>query len=115
MVKYDSGANGHYISEKYQCKAGLPIWQQSTQKVEVTNGGTSRAKYVTQIPSHKLSAHTMQADTFKDTPTSLMSVGKTANNDTVSVFTKTGIIVHKKEDVLSYSIVCKGKPILIGV
>ncbi len=25
IVKYDSGADGHYISEKDQCKAGLPI------------------------------------------------------------------------------------------
>jgi hypothetical protein len=41
-----------------------------------------------------------------------MSVGKTANNGTVSVFTKEGINVFKEEDVL---ITCKGKPILIGV
>jgi hypothetical protein len=25
MVTYDSGADGHYISKKDQCKAGLPI------------------------------------------------------------------------------------------
>jgi hypothetical protein len=54
----------------------------------------------------------MQADTFQDFPTSLMSVGKTADNGTVSVFTKEGINVFKEEDVL---ITCKGKPILIGV
>jgi hypothetical protein len=41
-----------------------------------------------------------------------MSVGKTANKGTVSVFTKDGINVFKEEDVL---ITCKGKPILIGV
>ncbi len=41
-----------------------------------------------------------------------MTVGKTANDDTVSVFTKEGINVFKEEDVL---ITCKGKPILIGV
>jgi hypothetical protein len=54
----------------------------------------------------------MQADTFQDFPTSLMSVGKMANNGTVSVFTKEGVNVFKEEDVL---ITCKGKPILIGV
>jgi hypothetical protein len=54
----------------------------------------------------------MQADTFQDFPTSLMSVGKTADNGTVSVFTKDGINVFKEEDVL---ITCKGEPILIGV
>jgi hypothetical protein len=54
----------------------------------------------------------MQVDTFQDFLTSLMSVGKTANNDTVSVFTKEGVNVFKEEYVL---ITCKGKPILIGV
>lgn len=41
-----------------------------------------------------------------------MSVGKTADDGTVSIFTKDGITVHKEEDVL---ITCKGQPILIGV
>ena len=41
-----------------------------------------------------------------------MSVGKTANDGTISVFTKTGVMVYKEQDVL---ITCKGKPILIGV
>ncbi len=41
-----------------------------------------------------------------------MSVGKTSDNGTISVFTKTGITVFKEEDVL---ITCKGKPILIGM
>jgi hypothetical protein len=54
----------------------------------------------------------MQADTFQDFPTSLMSVGKTADNDTVSVFTKEGLNVFKEEDML---ITCKGEPILIGI
>ncbi len=54
----------------------------------------------------------MQADTFQDFPTSLMSIGKTADNDTVSVFTKEGFNVFKEEDML---ITCKGKPILTGV
>jgi hypothetical protein len=54
----------------------------------------------------------MQADTFQDFPTSLMSIGKMANDGTVSVFTKGGVNVFKEEDVLN---TCKGKPILIGV
>ena len=54
----------------------------------------------------------MKADIFQDFPTSLMSVGKMADNDTVSVFTKEGVDVFKEEDVL---ITCKGEPILIGV
>jgi len=54
----------------------------------------------------------MQADTFQDFPMFLMSVGKMANNGTVSVFTKEGRNVFKEEDMI---ITCKGKPILIGV
>jgi hypothetical protein len=54
----------------------------------------------------------MQADTFQDFPTSLMSVGKMANDGTVSVFTKDGVNLFKEEDAL---ITCKGEPILIGV
>jgi len=112
MVTHDSGADRHYISEKDQRNAGLPILRPSTRKVGVTNGGTSTAKYVTQLPFQQLSAQAMQADTFQDFPTSLMSVGKTADDGTVSVFTKEGVNVFKEEDVL---ITCKGKPILIGV
>jgi hypothetical protein len=41
-----------------------------------------------------------------------MSVGKTSNNDTVSVFTQEGINVLKEEDAF---IIGKGKPILIGI
>jgi hypothetical protein len=40
----DSGADGHYISEKDHRKAGLAILRTSTQKVGVANGGTSKAK-----------------------------------------------------------------------
>ena len=41
---------------------------------------------------------------------SLMSVGKMANDGTVSDFTKGGVNVVKEEDVL---ITCKGESILI--
>jgi hypothetical protein len=73
---------------------------------------TSNAKYVTQLPFQKLSAQPRQADTFQDFPTSLMSMGKTSDDGTVSVFTKEGINVFKEEDVI---ITCKGEPILIGI
>ena len=66
MVTYDSGADGHYISEKDRRKAGLPILRTSTRKVGVANGGTSKAKYVTQLPFRQLSAQATQADTFQD-------------------------------------------------
>jgi hypothetical protein len=42
----------------------------------------------------------------------LMSMGKTSDDGTISVFTKTGVNVFKEEDVL---ITCKGKRILIPV
>jgi hypothetical protein len=112
MLTYDSGADRRYISKQDQHKAGLPILRQSTQWVGVTNCGTSNTKYVTQLTFCKLSAQSRQADTFQDFPTSLVSVGKTLDNGTVSVFTKEGVNVFKKEDVL---ITCKGKPILLSI
>jgi hypothetical protein len=112
MLTYNSGAAGHYISEHDRCKAGLPILRPSTWQIRVANGGTSNAKYVTQLPFQKLSAQSRQADTFQDFPTSLMSVGKTSDDGKVSVFMKEGINIFKEDDVL---ITCKRKPILIGV
>jgi hypothetical protein len=41
-----------------------------------------------------------------------MTVGKTSDDGTVSVFTKEGINVFKEDNVL---ITCKGEPILIGI
>ena len=112
MITYALGANGNYISKRDHNKAGLTILRQSTREVGVANGGITQAKHITRLLFHKLSAQARQADTFQDFPRSLMSVGKTANDGTVSVFTKTGVTVYKEEDVL---ITCKGKPILIGV
>jgi hypothetical protein len=112
MLTYDSGANGHYISKHDQCKAGLPILRPSTWRVRVANGGTSNAKYVTQLPFQKLSAQSRQADTFQDFPPSLMSMGQASDGGTVLVFTKEGINVFKEEDIL---MTCKGEPILIGI
>ena len=112
MVTHNSGAERHYISKMDWCQAGLSILRSLTRKVGVANGGTIKAKYVTQLPFQQLSAQAKQADTFQDFPTSLMSVSKTTNDGTVSVFTKEGVNVFKEEDVL---ITCKGKPILIGV
>jgi hypothetical protein len=112
MITYDSGADRHYISEKDRRKAGLPILRPSTQKVGVANGGTSNAKYVSQLPFRQLSTQSRQADTFQDFPNYLMSVGKTADEGTVSDYTKDGVNVFKEEDAL---ITCKGKPILIEV
>jgi hypothetical protein len=112
MVTYDSGADGHYISEKDRRMAGLPILRKSTRRVGMANGEVSQAKFVTQLPFKDLSARATQADTFQDFPSSLMSVGKTADDGTISIFTKDGVTVHKEMDVL---ITCKGEPILIGV
>jgi hypothetical protein len=112
MVTYDSGADGHYISKKDSRKAGLPIIRKSTRRVGVANGGVSQAKFVMQLPFKDLSAKAKQADTFQDFPSSLMSIGKTADDGTISIFTNNGVTVHKETDVL---ITCKGKPILIGV
>ncbi len=112
MLTYNSGANGHYISKHDRCKAGLPILRPSARQVGVANRCTSNAKYITQLPLQKLSARSGQADTFQDFPISLMSMGKTSDDGTVSVFTKEGVNIFKEEDIL---ITCKGEPILIGI
>ena len=112
MITYDSGADGHYLSETDRATIGLPILRKSSKRVGVANGGTSQAKHVTALPFPNLSKQARQADTFDDFPHSLMSVGKTADDGTISIFTKDGVTVHKEQDVL---IKCQGEPILVGV
>jgi hypothetical protein len=100
MVTYDSGADSHYISERDRKKVGLPILRISAKKVSVANGGTCKGQYVTALPFPQLSTKSAEADTFNDFPTSLMSVGKTADDGNISIFTKEGVAVYKEEDVL---------------
>ncbi|KAL7481575.1 hypothetical protein ACHAW6_007280, partial [Cyclotella cf. meneghiniana] len=68
--------------------------------VGITNRSSSRAKHITQLPFKHLSTNANQADTFEDFPTSLMSVGKMADDSTISIFTKDGATIHKEQDVL---------------
>ena len=75
MITYDSGADGHYLSERDRAKVGLPILRPSTKRVGVANGGSSKAKHVTALPFKHLSAKANRADSFQDFPNSLMSVG----------------------------------------
>jgi hypothetical protein len=112
MITYDSGTDGHYLSEKDRKAIRLPILCASTKRVAVANGEFSKAKHVTSLPFKQLSTKATQADSFDDFPSSLMSVGKTSDDGTVSIFTKDGVTVHKEQDVL---ITCKGEPILIGI
>jgi hypothetical protein len=110
MITYDSGAGGHYLSKIDRQQAQLPILRPSTKQVRVANGGSSSGKHVTQLPFEQLSEQATKADSFEDFPHSLMSVGKTADNGTISIFTNDGVTVHKEQDVL---ITCKGEPILV--
>ncbi len=112
MITYNSDADGHYLS-KCDCKiASLPILCQCHTRVGVANSGMSMARHVSQLPFQQLSDWAASTDTFDNFPSLLMSVGKTSDNGTISIFTKDGITVHKEQDVL---ITCKGKPILIGI
>ena len=112
LITYDSGADGHYLSKRHCKIAGLPILCQSHKCVGVANSGTSMARHVSRLPFRQLSDRAASADTFNDFPSSLMSVGKTSDDGTISIFTKDGVTVHKEQDVL---ITYKGKPILIGI
>jgi hypothetical protein len=111
-IIYNLGVDGHYITKTDWVQAQLPILQKASKRVAVANGETCKAKFVTHPPFHTLSTSAKQAETFTEFPHSLMSVGKTANNSMISIFTKEGVKVHKEQDIL---ITCKGKPILIGV
>ena len=112
LVIYDSGADRHCIIEEDRQRAQLPIIGKSIKKVNVANGETCKAQFTTQLPFKALSKQARAADTFKEFPHSLMSVGKTANNGAISTFTKSGVTVHKEHNVLMQM---KGKPILTGV
>ena len=110
MVTYDSGADGHYISEKDRKTVSLPILRISAKKVGVAIGSTCKGQYVTALPFPQLSTKAAEANTFNDFPTSLMSVRKTADDGNISIFTKEGVSVYKEEEVL---ITCKDEAILI--
>ena len=112
MVTYDSGVNGHCISEADRIWAKLPILRQSSKHVRLANDGISAGKYVTKLPFQQLSKNAAQTDTFQELPTSLMSVGKTCDNGNIFIFTRDVITLHKEQDV---QITCKGASILIGV
>ena len=83
----------------------------SDKKLGVANGGAWNGNYVTTLPFLQQLNRADEAGTFEEFPTSLMSVGKTADNGNLSIFTKEGVIVYIEEDVL---ITRKRKPILIG-
>jgi len=88
------------------------IFCSSSKQVGVANGNTCKAKHVTQLPFSQLSKRATEADTFTNFPTLFISVGKTSDNGTIFIFTKTRVTIHKETDVL---IRCKGASILIGV
>lgn len=54
IVMYNSGTDGHYISKADQKQADLPILRQSTKRVGIANGGTSKTAHVTQLPVERL-------------------------------------------------------------
>jgi hypothetical protein len=78
----------------------------------VANGSTTQAKHVTNLPFKQLSSQGTQAHSFANFPTSLMSVGKTADDETISIFTKDGVRTHNNQHVL---ITYKGEPLLVEI
>ena len=111
MCTYNSGADGHKFSEKYRKKLVLPILHVSDKKMGVKNGGACNVKYVTKLNFQQLSKKAAEADTLDELTTSLMSVGKTADDGNVSRFTKEGVRVYKEKNVL---ITRQRQTILIG-
>ena len=111
MLTYDSGADGKSLSEKDRKKLGLPILRVSDKKVGVANGGACNSNYVTTLTFLQLFKRAAEADTFKEFPTYLIIVGKTADDGNMSIFTKEGVTLYKEEDVL---IKCQRKTSIIG-
>ena len=95
-MTYNSGAEGHYLIKKDRKTLGLPILCVSSKKVGVANGGVCNGKYVTKLQFPQLSNRSAEADTFEEFPKYLMSVGKTADNGNVSIFTKEGVTLYKE-------------------
>ena len=96
MITYDSGANGNCLSEADRIRAGLLIIRKSTKRSGVANGCTSSGKYVTKLLFQQISPTAAQADTFDKFPTSLMNVGKTSDDGTVSILPRTASPFTKK-------------------
>ena len=90
----------------------MQILQWSTKQISMAKTGTSKGKWETTLPLPQPSKEAAKANSFSIFSTSLMNVGKTNNNGNISIFTKNGVMVHKREYVL---IMCKEVPILIGV
>ena len=66
---------------------------------------------MTTLSFNQLSKRAAEADTFDESKPSMMSVGKTADDGNVSVFTKEDVKIYKEKGIL---IACKGELILIG-
>ena len=95
IITYNLGADHNYTSESDRIGFRLPILRASKKRVGVANGGTSRAKYVTSVPFPQLSKKSEEADMFEEFLMLLMSVGKTADDSNVSIFTKEDVKVYK--------------------
>ena len=95
ITTYDLGAYNHYVSEADRIKLKLPILRPSHKHVAVANVGTSKGKYVTRLPFPQLSTISAEADMFEESPSYLMSVGKTSDDGNVSIFTHEKVQVYK--------------------
>eukprot|EP00804_Cyclotella_cryptica_P021957 CCRYP_000902-RA/>CCRYP_000902-RA protein AED:0.67 eAED:0.68 QI:0/0/0/1/1/1/2/0/488 len=73
MITYDSGADGHYLSEADRHLAKLPILRPSTKRVGVASGSTSMGKHATTLPFRFCPKQLPPPDSFGDFPTSLMA------------------------------------------
>ena len=93
-MTYDLWAVGNYISERNRKQADLPILWRSTKRVGVANSKTSTGMFLINLPFPYMSNQAVEADILKEFPTSLMSLGKTADDGNVPIFTKDGVFVH---------------------
>ena len=81
-------------------RANLLIPCRSAKQAGVANGGVSTGVNVAILPFPKLLQKTARTDTFNDFPSLLMSMGRVADDNNISIFTKDSVTVHKEQDIL---------------
>ena len=98
---YDSGADGHYLTEATQKAAGLAILGELTKQVIVVEGTISKGVHQVRLPFKRLSPKVNEADTFKQFNNSLLSVGMVKDNGNISIFTSDGVTPFTKKKMSS--------------
>ena len=87
------------VKRPYNCRS--PNFTLVNKAGKVANGGTSSGNFVTSIPFPQLSKQAAEADTFTDFSSSLLSVGKMADDGNISISREVFFLAGPLMDTLS--------------